>query len=146
MSRTSEGAGFIPKKFALQQVRWDRSAVHLEESAMCARRKLVNQAPKDFLAGAAFAQQQDRNVDVRDQGGLRADLPHGRTGSDEEHIVTEFLDFSRISLLILTEALIDNRIEFGFLKGLGEVILRPQTHGLNDLASVAYTGEHDDFY
>ena len=146
MSRTGEGAGFIPKKFALQQVRWDRSAVHLEESAMCPWRKLMNQAPKNFFAGAAFSQQQDWNVDVRDQGGLRTDLPHGGTGSDEEHIVAEFLDFSRISLLILAETLIDDRIELGFLKGLGKVILRAETHGLDDFASVAYAGEHDDFH
>ena len=66
------------------------------------------------------------------------------TGGDEEHIVTEFLDLSRISLLIFSQTLIDDGVEFRFLEGLGEVILRAQAHRLHNFASIADAGQHHD--
>src|ERR1700739_705778 len=146
MCRTGEGARFITKQFAFQQVRRHCGAVHLEEGAVRARRELVNQPSENLFAGAAFAKQQDWNIDVRDQRGLRADLPHGRARGDEEYIVAEFLDFPGIRLLILAQALVDDSVEFGFLKRFGEVILGSEPHGLHDLARVADAGEHDDFH
>src|SRR5665811_1839960 len=58
-----------------------RRAVHFEESAVRARRQFVDQACQHFLAGIAFPQQKDRDVDVRDERGLRTNLLHRRAGS-----------------------------------------------------------------
>ena len=82
--RASEGARLVAEQFALQQVGGNGGAVHLEEGAMRARGKLVDQARQNFLAGPALAQQQHGDVDIRDQRGLRADLAHRRAGRDEE--------------------------------------------------------------
>ena len=52
----------------------------------------MNQSGDDFFARAAFAQHQDGNINVGDGFYLRADLPHRRTGSEEEEIIAELLD------------------------------------------------------
>ena len=85
------------------------------------------------------------NIDVGDQRGLRADLAHLRAGGDEENVVGEFFHFAAVSLLALAEAEIDDGVEFGFLKRLGQVILRAQLHGVHDFARVVDAGKHHDF-
>ena len=113
---------------------------------MCTRRELVHEARENFFAGAAFPEHKHRDVDVGDQRSLRADLAHRGAGGHEEYVVAQFFDFTRVRLLILAETLIDDGVEFCLLKGLGEVILRAQAHGLDDLAGIAHAREHDDFH
>src|SRR5215472_7188522 len=146
MGGSRESPGFVPEQFALQQIRRNRSAIYLEERAVSAGRQLVNQPRQHFLAGAAFTEQQNRDVDVGDQRRLRADLAHGRAGGDEEDVVAKFLDFAGIVLLIRAQALIDHRVEFRFLERLGDVIARAQADRLYHLARVADAGEHDDLH
>ena len=113
---------------------------------MGARRKLVDQARQHFLAGAAFAQQQDRDIDVGDQRGLRTNLLHRRAGGDEEHVVAKLFDFAGIALALgRADALSNDRIEFGFLKRLGQIIDRAEAHGLHHFARVVHAGEHHHF-
>ena len=100
---------------------------------------------EDFFAGTAFAQQQHRDIDIGDQRGLRADLAHLRAGGDEEDVFGEFLDFAAVGLLSLAETEIDDRIQFCFLKGLGEVVERAELHRMHDLARVVDAGQHHDF-
>ena len=97
----------------------------------------MNQARENFLAGSAFTEKQDRNIDVGHQRCLGADLAHCRAGSDKEHVVSEFLDFATEGLLALAEAKVDDGIQFCFLKWLGEVILRTQFHRLDNFSRIA---------
>ncbi len=113
---------------------------------MGARRKFVDQARQHFLAGATLTEQEDRDVNVGDECGLRANLLHCRAGSDEEHVVAKFFDFARIALTLgRADALSNDRVEFRFLERLGQIIDRPEAHGLHDFASVVHAGEHNDF-
>ena len=102
----------------------------------------MDQASENFLAGSALAEQQHGNVDIRDQRGLRANLAHGGAGRDEENVVGKLFDFAAVSLFSLAEAEIDDGVQFGFLKGLGEIILGAQLHGVHDFASVVDAGQH----
>ena len=68
---------------------------------MRARRKLVDQASENFLAGATLAEQEHRDVDVRHQRSLRANLAHLRTGCDEEDVIGKLFDVAAVSLLSL---------------------------------------------
>ena len=45
-------------------------------------------------------------------------------------------------LLFLPQALVNDRVQLGFLKRLGQVILRAQAHGLHHLAGIADAGKH----
>src|SRR5262249_55051807 len=116
MRSAGERAGFVSKQFAFEKVSRNRSAIHFQERAMGARRQLVDEARKNFFSCTAFTKQQHRNVDIGNQGGLRADLPHGGTCRDEEYIVAEFLHFTGVVLLVRSQALVDDSIEFGLLK------------------------------
>src|SRR3546814_14836862 len=59
----------------------DRGAVDRDERAVAPRARLVQPAREQFLAGAARAEQHDRNVKVRDALDGARDLPHfGRAG------------------------------------------------------------------
>ncbi len=105
----------------------------------------MNQAPKNFLAGAALAEQKHGDVDIRDQSAAcERILRICRAGRDEEDVVGKLFDFSGKGLFSLAEAEIDDGVEFGFLKRLGEVIQSAELHGVNDLARVVDAGQHDD--
>ena len=106
----------------------------------------MDQAPEDFLAGSALAQQQHRDIYICDQRGLGANLAHRGTGRDEEYVVRKFFDFAAVSLFSLAEAEVDDGVQFRFLKGLGEVVLRAQLHRVYYFASVIDAGQHDNFY
>ena len=95
--RSGEGALLVSEQFALQKVGGNGGAIHFQERAMGARRKLVDQASENFLAGAALAQQQHGNIDVRHQRGLRTNLAHLRAGGDEENVVGKLFDFAAVS-------------------------------------------------
>ena len=145
MSSAGEGARLVAEQFALQQVAGHGGAIHFQKRAMGARRQLVNQPRHHFLAGAALPQHQDRNIDIRDQRCLRANLAHGRTGRHEKYVVVKFFDFARQILLVLAQALVDDRVQFGFLKRLGQVIVRAQADGLHHFAGIADAGKHHHF-
>src|SRR5581483_2567268 len=145
MSSSGERSRLIPEQFAFQQIRRHRGAIHFQEGAMCARRKLVNQSRQNLLTCSALAEQQDRDINIRHQRCLRADLAHCRTGCNEEHIIGQLLNFSGIILLVSAKALIDDGVQFRLLEGFGEVIVSAEPDGLHNLAGIADAGEHDDF-
>ena len=146
MGRAREGSRFVSEQFAFEQVGGHRGAVHFEESAVGARRKFMDQPRQHFLAGTAFTEQEDRDVDVGDERGLGADLLHRRAGSDEEHVVAKFLDIAGVGLTLgRADALPNDRVEFGFLERLGQIIDRAEAHRLHDFARVIHAGEHDNF-
>src|ERR1019366_8165592 len=106
-----EGSRFVPKQFAFQQIGGYRRAVHFEEGAVGARREFVDQARQHFLAGTAFAEQKDGDVDIGDKRRLRANLLHRRAGRDEEYVVAKFFDLARITLAFgRADALSNDRV------------------------------------
>ena len=141
-----ESALFVAEKLALEQVGGNRGAVDLEKCPMSALGKLVDESPQHFLAGAAFAQQQHGNIYICHQRGLGANLAHGGTGCNEEDIVGELFHFAAVSLFTLTEAEIDDGVQFRFLKRLGEIVLGAQFHGMDHFAGIIDAGQHDHFY
>src|ERR1700728_5178943 len=134
MVRASECALLVTEEFALQQIRRDSRAVDLEEGTMRALGQLVDQPPQNFLAGSALAQEKHGNIYIRHECGLGANLAHGGAGSDEENVVREFFYFAVVSLFPLAETEIDDGVQFGFLKRLGEEVLRAQLHRVYDFA------------
>src|SRR6202049_4210500 len=120
MRGTSERALFIAAQLAFPQVGGNGRTIYFQESAMSARRELVDEPRQNFFSRAAFAEQQHRNVNVGHKCGLRTYLPHGRTGGDEEYILTDFLDLAGKGLFSLSQALVDDRVEFCFLERLGQ--------------------------
>src|ERR1700688_5172455 len=80
------------------------------------------------------------------QSGLRAYFAHGLTASDDENIVAYVLGLSTDDLFALAKALVDDRIQFSFLKGFGEVIVCPEAHGLHDFFRIVDAGKHYDLY
>ena len=119
MSGAGKCSSFITEQFALQQIAGNRGAIDFEESPVGARRKLVKQPGQHFFAGTTLAQEQNWNVYISYQGGLRTNLTHGRAGSDKKYVIAKFLDLTGISLLGGAQTLIDNCVEFSFLKRLG---------------------------
>ena len=107
-------------------------------------RKLVNQPRQDFFAGSALPEQKHGNIDVRHQGSLGTDLAHGRTGRDEKDVVGKLFDFAAERLFALAEAEVEDGVEFGFLKRLGQIILRAELHRLHNLARIVDAGKHHD--
>ena len=104
--------------------------------------KFVNQLRHYFFAGAAFAQHQHRDIHMGDQRSLRPQLPHGRAGSDEESFIADFLNFAGIVLLIRAQALVNDRVQFGFLEGLRDVVGRSQPNSLHNFFRVIHAGKH----
>src|SRR5580704_2997155 len=141
-----EGALLVAEQFALEEVGGNGGAIYFQERAMGAWGKLVDQASENFLAGATLAEQEHGDVDVRDQRGLRANLAHLRTGGDEEDVVGKLFDVAAIRLLSLTEAEVDDGVQFRLLKWLGEVIQGAEFHRVYDFAGVVDAGQHDDLH
>jgi len=106
----------------------------------------VDKPGNNFLSRSAFSQEENWNINIRYQRRLGSDLPHRRTGGYEEHVVTKLFHLANVVLLIDAKALIDDGVEFGLLKGLGQIIMRAQTNRLHDFAGVADAGKHHDFH
>ncbi len=68
-----ERAFFKTEKLAFQQRSGNSRAVHFYKRAIAPRRAVVNEARQNFFAGAAFAQNQYRNIQ---RGGAIDSLPN----------------------------------------------------------------------
>ena len=75
--RPGERPLFVPEKFALQQRRRQRRAMHRHHRQMCARAQLVDRLRDQFLARPAFPQQQHRGPRRRHLPDHIENLPHG---------------------------------------------------------------------
>ena len=70
---------------------------------------------------------------------MRSQLAHvGRCG-DEKRLVTKIFYLSGVILLVDAEALINDSVELGLLKWLGDVIYCSQTNGLHNFLRVIDT-------
>ena len=84
-----KGALLVAEEFALKQIGRHGRAIDLEEAALAARRQLVDQHGRDFLAGAALSEDEDRDIGARHQRALRLDLPHALAGPDKGSVFVE---------------------------------------------------------
>ena len=73
---TCKCALLIAEELAFQQVKRHCGAVDLEEAALAAGRHFMDEHGRDFLAGAALPQDQNRYVGSRNQGALALDFKH----------------------------------------------------------------------
>ena len=78
-----EGALFMAEQFGFQQIVRDRRAIDRNEGLVGARGLLVDVAGHHFLAGAAFAGDQDRGFAAGDLIGQRDDGIHRTVFMDE---------------------------------------------------------------
>src|SRR5438034_407393 len=72
-----EGAADVTEELGLQEVLWDRAAVHGDERPLGARREAVDRRRDELLAGATLALDEHRGVGRSD---LRDDLLHALHG------------------------------------------------------------------
>ena len=80
---TGECTAFVPEQFAFQQVFRNGAAVDGNKRLLGAWPEVMYRPRHGFLAGAAFAQQQDRNVGGCDPLNITAGFQHARAGGDD---------------------------------------------------------------
>jgi hypothetical protein len=69
-----EGAALVAEQLGLEKLFGQRRAVERDERSLAARRRAVQEARDDLLAGARLAEQQRGGVGGRDLRGLRQHL------------------------------------------------------------------------
>ncbi len=74
---SGESTARVAEKFAFKQIFRNRSAIDADERFVFAPAALVDFARDQFLAGAAFAQNQHRRFGGRDEINLADDVPQG---------------------------------------------------------------------
>src|ERR1700692_622861 len=146
MRGSGECAGLIPEQFALEKICRNSRAIHFQEGEVRALRQLMNQSRQHFFSSSTLAKQQNRNIHLGHQRRLRTNLVHRRACRNEESVFADFLDFSTPRRLTLTQALVNYRIQFCFLKRFRQVVVRSQPHCLHDLLRIVDAGKHYDLY
>jgi hypothetical protein len=144
MIRARKRSCLVAEELALKKIGGNRGAIYFQERAMGTWRELMNQPRQNFLAGTALSQQQNRNVDIGDERGLRADAAHGSAGGNKERVVRNLLYLARNNDAARVEALLNDGIQLLFLKRFGQIVGCALADGLDDLACVADAGEHHD--
>ena len=109
----------------------------------------MDHARHHFLAHAAFAADEYRNVHRRDLQNLLADLQHLRAGGEERKIFGErFAIFAQRLIfgaqLLLLAALQKCGVEFRLFERLGEVIERADANRFDHGGDFVRAGKHDD--
>ena len=64
-------------------------------------------------------------------------------GRHEEHVFVKLFHLAGQILLVFSQTLVDDFVQFRLLKGLGQVIMRSQADGLHHFAGIANAGQHD---
>ena len=77
LHRAGKGAAFMAEQFGFQQVLRNCPAVDGDKRLLGTRAQLVQRLRQRLLAGAAFAQQQHRNIGGSQPFDVAADLQHG---------------------------------------------------------------------
>ena len=73
---------------------------------------------------------------------LRPQLAHVRAGRYEESFVAQVFNFTRVILLIRAQALINDRIQFGFLEWFCNVIGSSEPDRLHYFLRIVHAGQH----
>ena len=110
-----KGTRFVAEKFALDQCRRNRRAIHLDERPVVAPASAMNRSRDHFFSRAGFAENQDRRIGGRDLLHLAQDFePRGALADDAvgTHQQLNFfaqifgLDGERMNLVLRFDALI----------------------------------------
>ena len=146
---TREGAFFVAKQFAFQQLGTERGTVNDDELRLGAAAEIVDRMGDEFLAGAAFSLHQHGGAggsDLRD--GLEDALHRDGLPEDTVEGITIFdLTFQRGVFqlqLAAAESTFDEEIQRFKVQGLGDKVPRPPLHGLHGGIHAAVGGHHDD--
>jgi len=99
----------------------------------------VDEHGRDFLAGAALSENEDRDVGARDQRALGLDFAHALAGSDKGSVFVEgdFLDVGVVGMLAgFFEAFLDGKVDIGFSKRLEDYALGAHLRGCYDFVQL----------
>ena len=146
--RAGERALLKSEQFRFEQFAGKRRAIHFDERLVAARRAHVDHARDDFFSHAAFAINEYRHIHRSDLQDLLADANHLRAGGQEAKVLGDRVAIFAQRLvfrakLLLLPALQHGHVEFGLFKWLGQVILRAQADGFDDVAHFVRAGKHD---
>ena len=101
LHRAGECAALVAEQLTFQQVFRDSAAVDRNERLFRARAKVVHRARQGFLAGAALAKQQNRNVGGGNPFDVAANLQHARIAGYDPFDGGAFGNRSQAAILIL---------------------------------------------
>ena len=149
LHRAGEGAAFVAEQFAFQQVFRDGAAVDGDERLFRARTEVVHRLGQRFLAGAAFAQQQDRNVGGGDLFDVAADLQHAGVAGDDplDRGLDRRGDEAAVFLLqpVQVQAAFDDGAQHLDLDRFFAEIIGAGGDGAQRVLALAVAGDDDDF-
>src|SRR6476661_2367335 len=83
VQRSGKGAFFMAEQFGLQKILRDGTAVDWNQGLVSAVTIIVNRSGYQFLAGAAFTENQDGAIAIGDFIDKLQELSHGIAGADQ---------------------------------------------------------------
>ena len=146
IGRAGEGAAFVTEQFAFQEIAGNGGAIHCDERFVGAIAVLINGARDEFLAGAGFAANQDRDRSARDTTDGFVNLLHRFAVADEGAGFTGGFaeaDFFEHQFGI-AKSFSDEIEQFVGLERLGEVFVSPELGCFDGGFGAAVRGHHDD--
>ena len=145
---TGERALFVAEEFALQQGVRNRRAIDRHETLGAPRRKFVQRAGEEFLAGATVAQEQNRCVGRCHFLDQAANAQHLGIAGDQVGERTWMTHRLQAPILLLQveepKRAVDREREQLGLEWLGEEIVRAHSHGTHGVRAIVLPGQHDD--
>src|ERR1017187_10538797 len=145
-----ECAFLVAEDLALDQRLRDGGAVDRDEWLQAAGAEVVQAAGCEFLAGAALAGDQDRDVGGCDALDHLEDRLHRRRRADQRAenagvagLAAGNFEFDVRVRLALTVGVLQDGAEAHGVDGLGDVVVRTQAHRLDGGLDGALRGEHD---
>lgn len=147
--RAGEGALAMAEEFGFEEVFGEGGAIDGDEGGVVAAGIVVEGAGDEFLAGAAFAEDEDGGFGIGDAFDHAEDVLHALAGADdlgEAVFLAEFATEEGIFLdgLGVGEGALNGEAEFVELEGFLEVIVGAELHGLDSAFDGAEAGDHDD--
>ena len=144
-----EGSFFVAEEFAFEEGFGDGTAIDGDEGPVFAVAALVDGAGGHFLAGAAFAEDEDGGIGGGDFADGFKDGPHFRAGADHAfkgigadellHLGIFFFELDDV------EAAFEEQFKFVDFDGFAEEIVGTGTDGAEGIFFFALTGDDDDF-
>jgi len=140
--RARECPRLVAEQLTLQQFVRNGRAVDLHERFVAARRFGVNHARNHFLAGSAFAANQDRGGGIGDllDGGFH--LHHSGAGA-EQHGKVAAPPHLFAKLMLVLKYFGKANIQFSYIHGFAEVIVSTQPRRSKDHFRISAGREHD---
>ena len=134
-----ERAFFVAEQFAFQQIFRDRAAVDGDHLLLAARAVFVHRLGDEFLAGAAFAGDQDRRVGAGDAADQFENFLQRAGNADHFHPAVVFRQFGgrligAAAVLLGLQRGFHDRPQLEGQRFLAQHIVRAALGGLDDLA------------